>query len=179
MKLTRLAWTIAILAAPAVVLAAEEGEREFYPSVSAIGHHPVHPMLIVFPLGLLLTSVLFELIYAVNRDQCWHRAAGWMIGFGVLGGIVAAIPGFIDYFLALPAHSEPRDPAADHWHLMVAAMAAFVINLGIRWRADTSKGGAFAAVFILALLGAALLVIGGYFGGHLVFLDRVGVSPTG
>ncbi len=160
-------------------LAAEEGQHEFYRSVAAIGHHPVHPMLIVFPLGLLLTSVAFEFVYLLTREPCWHRSAGWMVGFGVLGGIAAAIPGFIDYFLSIPVTSDARDAAGDHWHFAVATIGVFIVNLAVRWRRDTSKGASFAIVFVLAIIGAVLALITGYFGGHLVFMDRVGVSPAG
>src|SRR5919205_182152 len=55
--------------------------------------HPVHPMLIVFPLGLLATAVIFDIIYLVSNSSQWTLVAYYMIGAGVIGGAAAAVAG--------------------------------------------------------------------------------------
>ena len=63
--------------------------------------HPVHPMLIVYPLGLLSMAVIFDILYLIFNNRLLPTASYYMIAAGVLGGLLAAIFGFIDW-LALP-----------------------------------------------------------------------------
>ena len=59
--------------------------------------HPIHPMLIVFPLGLLATSVIFDLITLATSDSMWTSMAFYMIGAGIISGLIAAVFGLIDW----------------------------------------------------------------------------------
>ena len=67
--------------------------------------HPVHPILIVFPLGLLATSVIFDVIYLVTDYAHMSDVAYWLIIAGILGGGVAAPFGLLDW-LAIPAGTQ-------------------------------------------------------------------------
>ena len=67
--------------------------------------HPIHPMLIVFPLGLLATAVIFDIIALARDVPFLFRVSFWMIAAGVLGGLIAAVFGLIDW-LAIPAHTR-------------------------------------------------------------------------
>jgi len=71
--------------------------------------HPVHPMLIVFPLGLLSTAVIFDILYLFSNKAQWTEVAYYMIGAGVIGGLFAAIFGWLDWS-AIP----PPDPRQAH-----------------------------------------------------------------
>src|SRR5215207_9872989 len=64
--------------------------------------HPIHPILIPFPLGLLTTSVVFDVIYLLTGDGKWSGISFWMIAAGVIGGLAAAVFGLIDW-LAIPS----------------------------------------------------------------------------
>ena len=68
--------------------------------------HPVHPMLTVYPLGLLSMAVIFDILYLVLGNRLLPTASYYMIAAGVLGGLLAAIFGFIDW-LALPNLDSP------------------------------------------------------------------------
>ena len=70
-------------------------------SRAKLAGHPVHQMLIVFPLGLLATAVVFDVISLVTGTPVWARTAFYMIGAGVVTGLAAAIPGTVDW-LAIP-----------------------------------------------------------------------------
>ena len=59
--------------------------------------HPVHPMLIVFPVGLFTTAVIFDILYLVNDNPFFPTASFYMIAAGVIGGLLAAIFGLIDW----------------------------------------------------------------------------------
>src|SRR5687767_11829490 len=75
--------------------------------------HPVHPMLIVFPLGLLATSVVFDLLYLGTANTSFPTVSFYMIAAGVIGGLLAAVFGFIDW-LGLPQNSRARSIGG--WH---------------------------------------------------------------
>src|SRR6185312_17039241 len=74
--------------------------------------HPIHQMLIVFPLGLLGGSVIFDIIH-MFRGGTWSLAAEHMIGVGVITGLLAAIFGFIDW-LSIPGGTRAKSIGA--WH---------------------------------------------------------------
>src|ERR1041384_6352411 len=69
--------------------------------------HPIHQMLVVFPLGLLATAVIFDLITLGSGAPQWSRAAFYMIGAGIIGGLAAAIFGLIDW-LAIPSDTRAK-----------------------------------------------------------------------
>ena len=69
--------------------------------------HPIHPILIPFPLGLLSTSVVFDVIHLLTGNGKWSEVSFWMIAAGVIGGLAAAVFGLIDW-LAIPSSTRPR-----------------------------------------------------------------------
>src|SRR5512143_3486153 len=75
--------------------------------------HPLHQMLIVFPLGLLATAAIFDLIGMWSGSTAWSASAFYMIGAGIIGGLIAAVFGFIDW-LAIPAGTRAKRVGA--WH---------------------------------------------------------------
>ncbi len=132
--------------------------------------HPVHPMLIVFPLGLLATAVVFDAITLATQDGRWSEMAFWMIAAGVLGGLAAAVFGLIDW-LAIP--SGTRAKAVGLWHgaSNVAVVALFVGSWLLRRDAPAAPGGQALA---LSFVAAGLALVAGWLGGELV--DRLGVG---
>jgi uncharacterized membrane protein len=132
--------------------------------------HPVHQMLIVFPLGLLATSVAFDIAALASGDPQFAQVSFWMIAAGVLGGLAAAVFGLIDW-LAIP--SGTRAKAVGIWHGLgnVVVMLLFVASWFVRL-----NGGHQVPVpaFVLSLAGAGLAVVTGWLGGELV--DRLGVG---
>ena len=64
--------------------------------------HAIHPILIVYPLGLLSAAVIFDVIYLVTANPTWTTVSFWMIAAGIVGGLLAAVFGLIDY-LNIPA----------------------------------------------------------------------------
>jgi len=139
-------------------------------SRAKIAGHPVHPMLIVFPLGLLATAVIFDVITLVRGAGRWSEMSFWMILVGVIGGLLAAVFGLVD-FLAIP--SGTRAHAIGIWHGVgnVVVVALFAASWWLR-RPDPSAPGALAYVLSFAAVGLALVT--GWLGGELV--DRLGVG---
>ncbi|WP_420147369.1 DUF2231 domain-containing protein, partial [Spirosoma sp.] len=76
-------------------------------SKAKLAGHAAHPILVVFPLGLLATSVIFDGVYLFNDNPDMVLVSYWMITAGLLSGVAAAIPGWIDWF-AIPAYTRAK-----------------------------------------------------------------------
>src|SRR5574341_688201 len=74
--------------------------------------HPIHPMLVVFPLGLLMMAVIFDLIALGLGSGYWSGIAYYLIGAGVIGGLAAAMFGLIDW-LAIPSNTRATKVGRD------------------------------------------------------------------
>ncbi|HXT14184.1 MAG TPA: DUF2231 domain-containing protein [Gemmatimonadaceae bacterium] len=134
--------------------------------------HPIHQMLIVFPLGLLTTAVIFDLIHLAMHDPTWSMISYWMIGAGVIGGLCAALFGLIDW-MKIP--SGTRAHRVGLWHGLgnVCVVVFFAISWFLR-RADPSNPSALAIV--LLLIGGGLSLVTSWLGGELVGRLGVGVD---
>lgn len=141
-------------------------------SRAQIKAHPIHPTLIPFPLAFLIAAPLFDI-----AGHLWDRAEFWttsshLILAGIAAGLLAAIPGTIDYVYAVPPESSGKKRATKHALLNVAALILFAIAWTLRGP-DDAPG---AAPLGLELLGAAMLVYSGLLGGTLVIRNMVSVD---
>ena len=136
--------------------------------------HPVHPQLIVFPLGLLATAVIFDVLYLVFANPLLPTASFYMIIAGVVGGLLAAIFGLIDW-LALPSNSRAKYIGG--WHGI--GNVVIVVLFAISWllRMDNPNFVPDGLALILSFAGFALALITGWIGGELVYRLGVAVDP--
>jgi uncharacterized membrane protein len=132
--------------------------------------HPLHQMLIVFPLGLLATAVVFDVIFLVTDNPTWTQAAYYMIGAGVVTGLVAAVPGAVDW-MAIPGGTRAKRIGLIHGVGNVVVVLLFAISWFLRRDAPTLPP---TGAVVAGLLGAGLSVVTGWLGGELV--DRLGVG---
>ena len=132
--------------------------------------HPIHPMLIVFPLGLLATAVAFDIVGLAQSDASWFGISYWMIAAGIIGGLLAAIFGLIDY-LGVPGGTRARSVGLAHGAGNVVVVALFAVSWLLR-RPDQSAPSALALIF--SFVGVALATITAWLGGELV--ERLGVG---
>lgn len=142
--------------------------------------HPLHQMLIVFPLGLLATSLVFDITHLISRDLLWLNISFWMIAGGVVGGLVAAIFGVIDWW-AIPRGT--RAWVIGLWHgvsnviVMLLFAASWMVRLdsvGDDWYFRQAPS---ALPFVLSFAGGGLAMVAGWLGGELVDRLGVGVDP--
>lgn len=132
--------------------------------------HPVHPMLIVFPLGLLATAVAFDIVGLVQSDANWYRISFWMIAAGIIGGLCAAVFGLIDW-TAIPTGTRANRIGLYHGGLNVVVVLLFIASWFMRRaNAGVPSSGALTLSFIAILMA----LVGGWLGGELV--DRLGVG---
>jgi uncharacterized membrane protein len=146
------------------------GRRPPMESRVKLAGHAVHPMLIVFPLGLLATAVIFDVIYLVTDVRIWTRAAYLMIAVGVIVGLVAAVVGFIDWY-AIPRGTRAWRIGLYHGIGNVIVVSLFAVSWVLR--RDTPAAPPTEAV-VAALLGLVLALATAWLGGELV--DRLGVG---
>ncbi len=134
--------------------------------------HAIHPILIVYPLGLLSAAVVFDVIYLVTGNPTWTTVSFWMIAAGIVGGLLAAVFGLIDY-LGIPGGTRASRIGMLHGLTNLGVMILFIGSWLLRYSApQTPSTTAFALSFI-AVVAASL---GGWLGGELV--ERLGVSVT-
>ena len=133
--------------------------------------HPIHPMLIVLPLGLLAIAVIFDIIRLINGNAALAAVSFWNIAAGILGGLLAAVFGLLDW-LNIPAGTRAKQVGLLHGAGNVVVVVLFAISWLLRLGAPGYVPDTLA--FLLALVGVLLALVTGWLGGELV--DRLGVG---
>jgi uncharacterized membrane protein len=132
--------------------------------------HPIHQMLIVFPLGLLGTSLIFDIVHLVSGGEQWAVIAYWLIAAGIVSGLVAAVFGLIDW-LSIPQNTRAKRIGAVHGLGNVVVVALFALSWFLRREAPGAPDGLDVG---LSVAGVVLSMVTGWLGGELV--DRLGVG---
>jgi uncharacterized membrane protein len=110
--------------------------------------HPVHPMLIVFPLGLLATAVALDIVALAQNDPSWFRISFWMIAAGIIGGQLSAVFGLVDW-LAIPGGTWAKRIGLWHGGGNVVVTVLFIISWFLRRPApERPTSRAFVLSFI-------------------------------
>ncbi|SCL17050.1 DUF2231 domain-containing protein [Micromonospora inyonensis] len=136
--------------------------------------HPVHPMLVMFPFGLLVTAVFFDVVDTLGGSAVFGEIAYWNITVGLVMGLLAAIAGTFD-LLAIPAGTRAKRVALTHAAANLAVILLFAAVWAVRFNAESrAAGGALIAIEVVAL---AILGVSGWLGGELVDRLGVGVDP--
>jgi uncharacterized membrane protein len=132
--------------------------------------HPIHPMLVVFPLGLLATAVVFDVIFLISENSQWALVSYYMIGAGVVGGLAAALFGWLDW-IAIPSGTRAKRIGLWHGVLNVTVLVLFALSWFLR---RDNPGLPPTGAVVAALAGAAITVVAAWLGGELV--NRLGVG---
>src|SRR6266487_4881600 len=137
--------------------------------------HPVHPMLVHFPIGLFilsfrsdLASLAFPSVPNLVRDSFYAML------LGVITTLIAAVPGVVDYTDIRSDHPAKRT-ATTHLTLNLIVVALYGINLGVLSSSLIDPKISFGPL-ILSFVGIALLSVSGYLVGRLVYDDGIGVG---
>jgi uncharacterized membrane protein len=134
--------------------------------------HPVHPMLVVFPLGLLGAAVIFDIIYLISDHSQWTVAAYYMIVAGLIGGLAAALFGWLDW-VGVPRGTRAKRVGLWHGLMNVAVLALFILSWGLR-RENPALPPTGAIVAGLSAI--VLAIIAAWLGGEMVYRLGVGVD---
>ena len=131
-------------------------------------------MLVVFPLGLLATSVVWDVCKLATHDPRWGMIGFWTIVAGVVGALLAAVPGFIDW-LAIPQGTRARKIGVYHLTLNLIIVALFVLSLLTRALTTGGYPAAGLGSMILGWVGVAIAIVSSWLGGELVETLGIGV----
>jgi uncharacterized membrane protein len=139
-------------------------------SRAKVAGHPAHPMLIVFPLGLLTTAVIFDVLHFITDKDGFAVASAYMIAAGIIGGVVASVFGLVDW-LAIPSGTRAKRIGTLHGLGNAVVLVLFVVS----WLLRSGEGWAVTTpAFLFGLVGVLLAGGTGWLGGELV--DRLGVG---
>ncbi|MEG4105042.1 DUF2231 domain-containing protein [Microcoleus sp. S13_C5] len=144
-------------------------------STLSVAGHPIHPIIVIFPVAFLVGAAGTDIGYWLTSDPFWARASVWLMGVGFAAGILAAITGFLDFFKV----KRVRDRSAGWLHMggNVAVMVLTLINLVLR-QGNPAEPIVYTGLAI-SIVVATLLGITGWFGGELSFRHKIGViGPT-
>ena len=160
---------------PSVPPFIESNDREYQDSgvqsTVAIAGHPLHPLLVTFPIAFLSGAAGADLGYWLTHDPFWARAAIWLIGAGFTMGLLAAASGMSD-FLRI---DRVRKRSAGWIHMTgnITALVLTLINWALRW--NNVEGAILPLGLIISTIVASLLAIGGWFGAELIYRHKVAV----
>ncbi|MCW3813981.1 DUF2231 domain-containing protein [Micromonospora sp. DR5-3] len=135
--------------------------------------HGIHPILIVFPLGLLATGVIFDILYLITDRAGFQISAAYTIGIGVIGGLLAAVFGLIDW-RAIPSGTRAKRVGAIHGLGNLVVVLLFAASWFLRLSATNWEPP--AAALACSFVGIVLAGFTGWLGGELV--ERLGISVS-
>ncbi|HEX5543778.1 MAG TPA: DUF2231 domain-containing protein [Micromonospora sp.] len=136
--------------------------------------HPLHPMLVMFPLALLVTAVIFDAIDFAGGPSFLGEVAYWNMLVGLIGGVLAASAGLVD-LLAIPPGTRAKRVGLTHALVNSSMLLLFAGVWLVRLNAD--QRGAGAALFTIEVVAVAGAGLGAWLGGELVDRLGVGVDP--
>lgn len=135
--------------------------------------HPIHPALIPFPFAFLYGAFLFDLFGRIAERPTWWTTGAYLSLLGIVSALVAAVPGFIDYFNTVPPQSSGKRRATKHMLANLGAVALFLAAWLLRGHPEATPG---ATLLALEGAGVVLLTIGGWMGGVLVSRNLISVD---
>jgi uncharacterized membrane protein len=142
-----------------------------------IAGHPIHPMLVSFPIAFYVATVIALLVFGGSHDPFWYRAAFWTNLAGIVMAALAAVPGLID-LMTLPRHSRARNTGVRHAGFNVLALALFILSDLSMATSLHHHTFALGMPLVLGLVGVGVTVCAGWLGWTLVQTHHVGVKPT-
>jgi uncharacterized membrane protein len=141
-------------------------------SPASIKKHPVHPMLVGFPIGLWVFALVCDVVHAVSGSAIWETVATFCVAGGIVGALLAAVPGLIDYFSIDEA--EMRRIANLHLAVNLGAVVIFAINLWLRFRLPMESNVPLG----LSVVGVLAIGFGGWLGGEMVYVKGMAVEAV-
>ena len=133
--------------------------------------HSLHQILIVFPLGLLVTSILFDIVGALTTNGELFRVSYWMITVGIVSGVFAAATGWIDW-LAIPGGTRAKAVGLSHGLANTVQLVLFAVSWWLRY--DGKPASPSVPAIVLSFLAVGTGGFAAWLGGELV--GRLGVG---
>lgn len=141
-------------------------------SPASIKKHPLHPMLVALPIGLWVFALVCDIVGAAGETGTWSTVARYCVAGGIVGAVIAAVPGLIDYF----SIDEAAMRRIANFHLLInlGAVLVFAINL---WSRFSLVHGS-AVPLILSIVGVICIGVGGWLGGEMIYVKGMAVEAV-
>ncbi|MEG3192888.1 DUF2231 domain-containing protein [Lysobacter sp. D1-1-M9] len=141
------------------------------PSVMALHKHPIHPMLVVFPIAFLGTMFLTDMAYVLRGDEFWALVSFWLNLGGLVMGVIAGAIGMGDFMIL----REVRNHVSAWSHFIAAVMLLALAAAGVWLRWPDPVAAIWPWGLLLSAVTAAAVMVVGWLGGTLSFRHGVGV----
>lgn len=147
-------------------------DHDGLPSTAAIAGHPIHPMLVPFPIAFLVGAFVTDLVFWGSGNDFWARGSFWLITAGLVMGAVAAVFGLID-FLTIP---RAREHVQGWIHFLGNAIVLLIAIFNLLLRLGDPVTAILPWGMLLSLLSTAMLGVTGWMGGELAYRYMIGVA---
>jgi uncharacterized membrane protein len=137
---------------------------------ASIAKHPLHPMLVVFPIGLWVFSLISDLVFLLGGDARWNDVAFYAMAGGLIGAVLAAVPGFVDMFSI--SDKKVGKIAWNHMVLNLIAVVIFAIDFYLR----LSNPAGIVLSIVLSVAGVLFIAVSSWLGGEMVYVHGMGVQ---
>jgi uncharacterized membrane protein len=143
-------------------------------STAQIAGHPLHPMIVPFPIAFFTTALVCDLVFWGSGNPAWSTASIWLIGAGVIMALVAALGGFTDFL----GDRRIRELSAVWWHFI--GNLVLVVIEAINWiiRYQGGDNAVLPGGVILSFIAVGLMLFTGWKGWEMVYRHRVGIADT-
>jgi len=141
-------------------------------SKASIKSHPIHPILVCFPLAFYIGTLLFDSLAIIKEEVAFGLTGQYLHFAGIIAAVCAAIPGIIDYTYTVPPKSSAKKRAATHGVLNTSVLLIFCIALYCKHLDDLSP----YVVIGLEIIGVGLTMWAGWLGGTLVHRNQIGID---
>lgn len=146
-------------------------------SKAALGNHPIHPALVTIPIGAFVLAFIGDIATTVSGLQFWYTFALSCILIGILGALLAAVFGFVDY-LAVPMSAATKRLATTHMALNLSAVVLYIVSLLLRMNNAAFQTSRWAGAMALEIIALGTLGTSGWLGGQMAYVHRVGVLES-
>jgi uncharacterized membrane protein/nitrite reductase/ring-hydroxylating ferredoxin subunit len=141
-------------------------------SKANIKGHPLHPILVSFPIAFFIGAFISDLLFILIHNPAYEMLGRYAVAAGILASVIAAIPGIIDYYYTVPPESSAKKRAGTHGFINVTMLLIFIFSLLLRRNADVN----FLVILSLEGAGIILMTIAGWMGGTLVVRNQIGID---
>lgn len=141
-------------------------------STAKIAGHPIHPMLVSFPIAFFAATLVADLAFWRTDDAFWFLATEWLLGAGIVMALLAALAGFTDFL------GEPRIRVLSvaWWHFMGNLLVVLIEAFNWYRRYTIGPDAAIPTGLVLSLVAVLILLVNGWLGWEMVYRKHVGVA---
>ena len=142
-------------------------------SKASIKSHPLHPILVSFPIAFLTGTLISDIIAAFSDNQTFWQTGYYLEIAGIVMGLLAAVPGIVDFVYTVPPKSSAKKRGVKHGLLNVTHLILFFIA----WMIRTDDIENITLILALEAAGLVIMLFAGWLGGTLVYRNQIAVDP--